>query len=245
MNLTNGLQVNDNIYEFDVTIKSTDTDFELTSYQCVFNFDWTQLIQSGGSLTFSYIEGTSELSNIPNAGIGVNTGDGIYELAFASSPGSDVITSSPKKVGRFRLQNSNSFNGVNPNPNWNFVGKISTIITGTSFSDITNSAAHINTISTGINHNPEIVDGYKLHQNYPNPFNPSTKIKFALKETGSVKLIIYNLLGEMISKIIDNELPSGTHEIEITSDNLSSGMYIYRLEVANKFVDMKKMTLLK
>jgi hypothetical protein len=149
MRLANANQTDNFTYEFDVLLKSNGTSFELTSYQCVFNFDWTALIQNGGTLTFSYINGTSQITNIPSYGIGINTLDGIRELTFASSPGSDVITTTEKRIGRFRLTNTTQFNGINPDPNWNFAGMVYTIITGAAFANITNQAYHTNTIGSG------------------------------------------------------------------------------------------------
>ena len=78
-------------------------------------------------------------------GIGVKSDNGIEELAFASMPGSDNINSSPLKVGRFRLQNTNQFGIYTAkliNITWDFNGVISTILTGTGFTNITSPANH-------------------------------------------------------------------------------------------------------
>ncbi len=89
-----------------------------------------------------------------------------------------------------------------------------------------------------------IPDKYSLMQNYPNPFNPSTVIKFALPKETKVSLIIYNSLGEQITKLIDKQLKAGFHEVKFNNKNYSSGIYFYRLQ-AGKFVKTKKMILLK
>jgi hypothetical protein len=141
INLDNEELVNGNTYEFDVVIKSNDEAFTLTSYQAslVFNHE----VIHGGEISFLYIEGTSELSNVPSVGIGLNLTDGVPKLTFASLPGEDLINSSYIKIGRFRLRNTDSFDGINPGMSWSFEGKITTILTGSNFVDITNLSNHI------------------------------------------------------------------------------------------------------
>jgi|GEM_PF-2845124 len=85
---------------------------------------------------------------------------------------------------------------------------------------------------------------FSLSQNYPNPFNPSTKISFSVIESGLVTLKIYNVLGQEIATLINNELTSGVHEVEFSASNLPSGVYIYKLENGNSSIT-KKMMLLK
>ena len=85
---------------------------------------------------------------------------------------------------------------------------------------------------------------YKLNNNYPNPFNPSTKINFAIPENSTVKLIVYNLLGEEVSILVNKELSAGIYEYTWNAGKLSSGIYIYRL-ITNKFISTKKMVLLR
>ncbi len=84
-----------------------------------------------------------------------------------------------------------------------------------------------------------------LFNNYPNPFNPSTKIKFSLVQPEAVNLIIYNIMGEEVMRIIDNKkLGLGNHEVEVNMNNLASGMYVYRLS-AGKFIATNRMILTK
>ena len=86
---------------------------------------------------------------------------------------------------------------------------------------------------------------FKLEQNYPNPFNPSTTIKFALPTASNVTLTVYNMLGQKVSTLInDNKMNSGFHSISFDASNLASGMYIYRIEAAS-FSSIKKMLLIK
>jgi len=244
MGLANGVKINDNIVEFDVTIKSSDTSFTLTSYQCSFSFN--REVANGGELTFTYLDGSSQLSNLPTFGIGINTYDGESKLTFASMAGADQITESDLVVGRFRVVNTVPFANVDPNITWSFGGFVSTILTGDAFQNITNPFNHTSnlTLSTKTLDTDSPTD-YQLLQNYPNPFNPSTNIRFSLKSESEVKLVVYNLLGEMIQELINNKIAAGNHEYTFNSDGLPSGTYVYRLEANNEIIGAKKMMLLK
>ena len=83
-----------------------------------------------------------------------------------------------------------------------------------------------------------------LLNNYPNPFNPQTKIKFYLPERTFVKVKVFDLLGNEIDNLINEEKDSGYHEIEFDGSGLPSGIYFYTLQTPN-FIQTKKMVLLK
>jgi len=100
------------------------------------------------------------------------------------------------------------------------------------------------TYSDEVNLEVEIPLVYALEQNYPNPFNPSTTIKYSIPEDGFVKLAVYNLLGEEITTLINNEQKAGRYEVVFNASRFSSGVYIYRLESKN-FLSIKKMVLVK
>lgn len=244
MSLTNGVKINDNTIEFDVTIKSVDSSFTLTSYQCSFSFNHE--VANGGELTFTYMNGSSQLSNLPTFGIGINTYDGEPKLTFASMAGLDQVTESDLVVGRFRVVNSLPFANVDPNISWSFEGFVSTILTGDAFQNITKPINHTSdlTLSTKTR-GTDLPTDYQLLQNYPNPFNPSTKIGFSLKSESDVKLVVYNLLGEMIQELINNKIAAGNHEYTFNSDGLPSGTYVYKLKANNEIIGAKKMMLLK
>ena len=103
-----------------------------------------------------------------------------------------------------------------------------------------------NVTSTGINDQdpPDLPLEFSLKQNYPNPFNPSTKIKFTLKKREIVTIEVFNALGQKIETLLNNAMNAGQHEIEFTGKNLSSGLYLYRIQ-AGQFQDVKKMVLLR
>jgi len=127
--------------------------------------------------------------------------------------------------------------------------------------------AHINI--TGIPEAPPIVvEHYNLLQNYPNPFNPSTTIPYRLKNPGYVKVMVYNLLGELVRVLVNKYQSAGYYEVlfhptaterqsaegkiefETGYGDIVSGIYLYRIEVIGEgnipvFTDMKKMMLVK
>ena len=96
----------------------------------------------------------------------------------------------------------------------------------------------------------EIVpSSYTLNQNYPNPFNPVTKIKFQIKDSRFVTLIVYDILGREVATLDNEKLNAGTYETQfsinsITGNQKASGVYFYRME-AGDFKDVKKMILIK
>jgi len=91
---------------------------------------------------------------------------------------------------------------------------------------------------------------FSLSQNFPNPFNPSTTINYALPFRGSVKLSVFNVLGQQIETLVDDIVDFGDHEVAWNAF-VSSGVYFYRLEAvavgdpSKRFVDVKKMILVK
>lgn len=89
---------------------------------------------------------------------------------------------------------------------------------------------------------------FSLSQNYPNPFNPSTKITFTIPEkvaTHNVTLKIFDILGREIQTLVNEKLSSGIHGVEFNADELPSGIYLYTLNVKDKFTSTKKMLLIK
>ena len=91
---------------------------------------------------------------------------------------------------------------------------------------------------------------FVLNQNYPNPFNPSTTIQFGLTERSITKLEVFNILGESVSKAVDESLDAGFYNFKIDMKGLASGMYFYRLTATSEngqqlYNDMKKMILLQ
>jgi hypothetical protein len=90
---------------------------------------------------------------------------------------------------------------------------------------------------------------FEVYQNYPNPFNPSTTIKYSIPQDAFVKIKVFNVLGEKVSELVNEEIKVGIHEVIFNAANISSGFYFYVVEAkglnGNKYFDTKKMILLK
>jgi hypothetical protein len=102
-------------------------------------------------------------------------------------------------------------------------------------------------VSVRIETRPEV---YALGDNYPNPFNPETTIKYQLPEAGDVRLEIYNMLGQVVTTLVDDHQAARRYTIlwQGTNDHgqqVASGMYFYRIVAGGEFTDVRKMLLLK
>lgn len=100
----------------------------------------------------------------------------------------------------------------------------------------------ITTIST-------IADKFSLGQNYPNPFNPNTKIRYSIpfvnNSMNSVRLIVYDITGREVARLVNQMQRAGVYEVDFSAGNFASGVYFYKLTVGDKYADVKKMVLLK
>ena len=101
----------------------------------------------------------------------------------------------------------------------------------------------------GLDNNKLVPDHYALSQNYPNPFNPITQIKYSIPKGGVVELVVYDVLGREVRRLINTKLQAGNHVAVWDGKNhfdkhVGTGMYFYRLKAGN-FVKTRKMILLK
>ncbi|MGB5893428.1 MAG: T9SS type A sorting domain-containing protein [Ignavibacteriaceae bacterium] len=101
-------------------------------------------------------------------------------------------------------------------------------------------------IVTGVEEETTLPTEFSLEQNYPNPFNPSTKIKYSVPQLSKVVIKVFDILGNEIETLINEEKPAGEYNVDFRIDNLElpSGIYFYRLQ-AGEFIQVKKMILLK
>jgi hypothetical protein len=83
-----------------------------------------------------------------------------------------------------------------------------------------------------------------LYQNYPNPFNPSTVISYQLAVGSRVTLKVYDILGNEVATLVNEEKPAGSYEVKWSAESLSSGVYFYQL-IAGSYLETKKMILLR
>jgi hypothetical protein len=84
-----------------------------------------------------------------------------------------------------------------------------------------------------------------LAQNYPNPFNPSCVIQYALPERSQLILKVYNMLGQEIATLVNEDQPAGYYEKQFDASGLPSGIYIYRIVTSSGFSMTRKMLLLR
>ncbi len=113
--------------------------------------------------------------------------------------------------------------------------------------DYDGTISYSNVISVELDFTPK---EYALYQNYPNPFNPVTTIKFALPFESSVRMVIYNLLGEQVEVLFNDVKEAGYHDIYWNAKQLASGIYLYTIEAnsldgTKNFTSVKKMVLIK
>ena len=99
-------------------------------------------------------------------------------------------------------------------------------------------------VLTSVNKAANVPGKFTLYQNYPNPFNPSTTIKYKVPSYSHVSLIVYDITGRQVRNLVNEEKPAGTYSVNFKADDLSSGMYLYRI-VCGNFTQVKKMILLK
>lgn len=98
--------------------------------------------------------------------------------------------------------------------------------------------------TVGVENEDQIPTQYSLSQNYPNPFNPSTTIYFSVPSSEYVTLKVFDVLGNEVATLINEEKPAGSYQVDFKASQLSSGIYFYTIN-AGSFVETKKMILMK
>lgn len=89
-----------------------------------------------------------------------------------------------------------------------------------------------------------IAEEFVLYQNYPNPFNSSTNIEYSIPHPGFVTLKVYDVLGNEVATLVNEEKPAGRYEVKFSANILASEIYFYVLR-SGDFVQSRKMLLLK
>jgi len=98
-------------------------------------------------------------------------------------------------------------------------------------------------VSVGDDLRGVLPEDFTLHQNYPNPFNPSTTVKFGLPASGFVSLKVYDMLGREISALVEGKQEAGEHTVQWNPEDVSSGVYIYRLTKPGATISRKMLLL--
>jgi len=107
------------------------------------------------------------------------------------------------------------------------------------------SARRLNGGVISIDTEEETLPGtFTLAQNYPNPFSQVTTVNYTLPKSGTVRLEVYNMLGQRVATLVDQQQVTGEYSVQFNASNLASGMYLYRMET-DAFVDVKTMTLIR
>jgi len=110
---------------------------------------------------------------------------------------------------------------------------------------IKNNKMYGDTLVTDVKQNPVTAPvKYELLQNYPNPFNPTTNIEYSIAKAGRVELSVYNVLGQKIAQLVNQEKPAGKYRAVFSGQGLPSGIYFYRL-TASGFAETRKFVLMK
>ena len=186
----------------------------------------------------------SSLTTITNTGY--NNCDGIYldryDNVYLSS-----WSPAPAKIIRYDINFSGSpvvvINSGLANPADIFINKFADTL-GVPNSG-SNTVTFHNISITGITPiNSSIPEKYSLGQNYPNPFNPATNIQIDVAQSGFTKLYVYDMLGRIVSTLVNENLTAGSYKVNWNASGFTSGVYFYRLET-ERYYEVRKMILIK
>jgi|TARA_R100000388_G_C7245240_1_gene164704 hypothetical protein len=202
--------------------------------------------------------GRAEMAAVPDI-----NGDGADELLYMGNSGTrngslffggDTLSSTPDAV----LKAPNQSLGFNTNGNFinrqyrmsigemTAEGVTSVLVWQQADWNFRDTPAYMYELSQMAVSNEERVASsipktFSLEQNYPNPFNPTTNIQFTIPQASDVKLTVYNILGQQVMTVVNEFRQAGTHTAIVDAQNLSSGMYIYRLDAGSVQLNRKMM----
>jgi photosystem II stability/assembly factor-like uncharacterized protein len=178
--------------------------------------------------------------------------DGFDEISsyYFTSPDSGIV------VGRPGIARFTTDGGIN----WFEEPEVTAFLNGQTIRSIIPITGHIgyiigegnftlavaddSTLLSPVEYEEKLSTSYELSQNYPNPFNPSTKIKYAVPFASNITLKVYDLLGNEIATLVNEEKTAGVYDVEFKGEGISSGIYFYKLTTGN-YSETKKLVLLK
>jgi hypothetical protein len=167
-------------------------------------------------------------------------GDTARYFVVYRSVNDTIDTNDPRTIRFLSLNDTTQFaDPISPNVQYNYLV--------TAFDRLHNESApaKISYIMMGVGENvASLPYEYRLDQNYPNPFNPRTTISYTLKQTDVTTLKVYDVLGRELATLVDGIMQRGNHSIAFSGEQLSSGVYFYRV-ISGSFVETKKMILQK
>ncbi len=173
------------------------------------------------------------------------SGGGDYTLQFGWMGSSEDTDFKNDRAGNARIYNLTTMTEAG-------TGDYTTQFFSQPYSISRGGITELGTFAVGLFGQPSDVDGNKqglplrfsLDQNYPNPFNPATTIRYTLAKNSKVKIAVYDLLGKEIATLVNTNLNAGEYTVQWNTENMASGIYIYKL-ITKDFVQARKMMLLK
>lgn len=173
-----------------------------------------------------------------------------YNLRVGTSPGlSDVYSAMSSQ--QFGLRSIPAFGNTNHNTSWQIRGlepgeyywSVQAVDNGFLASEFAPEKTFTIDSPTSVD-DKTIVLEFELKANYPNPFNPSTKIVYSIPSNEFVSIRVFDVLGREVAILVNEEKTGGVYEIDFNAGNLSSGIYIYKIQAGN-FAETRKMMLMK
>lgn len=147
------------------------------------------------------------------------------KIKFNSGPDSTITLWNDQQLQDYQVNLSRQVHSITIDPEQWILRTVGTV------TDLANNTSGINLF-------------YKLFDNYPNPFNPTTLIRYQVPEVSKVNLKVYDILGNEIRVLVNEEKPAGNYQIEFDAKELSSGIYFYKL-ICDQFIETKKMVFIK
>ena len=140
------------------------------------------------------------------------------------------------------------YNPGSPNPETTIITLAVVDTSGSGESGTIGSMAYVDQLSfsgpSDVKQINTLPQDFNLSQNFPNPFNPSTKIEYSIPEASFVQLKVYDILGNEVATLVNEEQSAGTYRADFSGAELSSGMYIAKLQAGN-YTKTIKMSLMK
>ena len=227
---TGGIYTVDEINQTYSIVTTTNVSINCIAFSSVSNQLWAGLFRAIGSsrdsiFTIDLVTGLA--SPIGVTGFSIMTND----LTFDKNNNLYGIVGAATGVGK--LISINTTNGAGTE-----IGEV-------GFNNVVGLAYAINGQIVSMDDKNEFTpQTFSLAQNYPNPFNPSTKISFRVAEPGKVSLKVFDILGNEVMSLVDEQKPAGLYEVKFDASSLTSGVYFYQLKSGN-LIQTKKMVLLK
>lgn len=203
---------------------------------------------TAGSFTGQYMEYTTDTTKLISlqaidlangrfvTGYSMNGGEHFFRSFNGTVIGQNYQTNS--------LRGDDTYGGCRAGY-WNSPNPDSSIVIWSPMSGAGAYCSRLMSSTVGIEpENNSIPSVYSLNQNYPNPFNPVTNIKFSIPAASFVKLVVYDVAGREVARLVDQQMNAGSYTVNFNASQLSSGVYFYRIDTDN-FSDVRKMMLVK